>query len=244
MIHTPLAGRGGAQIQILRLAIELQKLGHEVEIFTSAVNEEKCYPSLLKKVIINVVPYPPDRFRSLYRISRGGDALITRVTGIPRVYPGIFDLYTFFYPSMLNIGRKIPKEFDLINNHNFPTEWAAFFAKKKLKIPVVWMCNEPPWWFYHPEQKRGFRKISWPLYEIFDRTAVKYIDEIIVLSCLTQELVKKIYNRVPKIIRSGIDIEFFTVHLDRKSGTNTISKMTSFCFKLVVFRITNGRLTL
>jgi len=32
MIHTPLTGRGGGERQILRLAIELQKLGHEVEI--------------------------------------------------------------------------------------------------------------------------------------------------------------------------------------------------------------------
>lgn len=32
MIHTPLTRRGGGERQILRLAIELQKLGHEVEI--------------------------------------------------------------------------------------------------------------------------------------------------------------------------------------------------------------------
>lgn len=209
MIQTPLVGRGGGERQILRLAIELQKLGHEVEIFTNAVNEEKCYPSLLKKVVVNIVPFPPDRFRFLYQVFRGGDALITRVTGIPRVHPGNFDLYTFFYPSMVNLARKIPKGFDLINNHNFPTEWAAFFAKKRLKIPVVWMCNEPPFWFFHPEQTKGFRKISWPLYEVFDRIAVKYIDKIIVLSHITEELIKKIYKRVPKIIRSGVDIEFF-----------------------------------
>ena len=42
MIHTPLVGRGGGQRQILKLAFELQRFGHEVEIFTSAVNKEKC----------------------------------------------------------------------------------------------------------------------------------------------------------------------------------------------------------
>lgn len=62
MIHTPLVSSTGGERQILRLAIELQKLGHEVEIFTSAVDEEKCYPKLLKKVKVNVVPYPPNRF--------------------------------------------------------------------------------------------------------------------------------------------------------------------------------------
>jgi hypothetical protein len=51
--------------------------------------------------------------------------------------------YTFDLPSMLNLGRKIPKGFDIIKYHNYPTEWAAFLAKKRLKVPVVWMCNEP-----------------------------------------------------------------------------------------------------
>jgi glycosyltransferase involved in cell wall biosynthesis len=110
---------------------------------------------------------------------------------------------------MLNIGRSIPKGFDIINNHNFPTEWAAFLAKKRLKIPVVWMCNEPPFWFFHPEQRRGSLKSSWPLFEIFDKIAVAYIDEIAVLSHFAEGLVKRIYNRASKVVRSGVDVEFF-----------------------------------
>ena len=43
MIHTPFWARAGGERQILRLAIELQKIGHEVEIFTSALNKES-YP--------------------------------------------------------------------------------------------------------------------------------------------------------------------------------------------------------
>lgn len=58
MIHTPLHGRGGGERQILRLAIELQKIGHEVEIFTSVVNEERCYPDMLKKLTVNVILHP------------------------------------------------------------------------------------------------------------------------------------------------------------------------------------------
>ena len=58
MIHTPLVGRGGGQRQILKLAVELQRFGHEVEIFTSAVNKEKCYPDMIEKLTINVIPHP------------------------------------------------------------------------------------------------------------------------------------------------------------------------------------------
>jgi glycosyltransferase involved in cell wall biosynthesis len=193
MVHTLLGGRAGGERQILRLAIELQKQGHRVEIFTNAVNEERCYPNLLKKVTINVVPHPFVRFGHFY----------------VRVAKKRASLYDTVFPRMLNIGRSIPKGFDIINNHNFPTEWAAFLAKKRLKIPVVWMCNEPPFWFFHPEQRRGLLKSSWPLFEIFDKIAVAYIDEIAVLSHFAESLVRKIYNRTSKIIRSGVDVEIF-----------------------------------
>jgi glycosyltransferase involved in cell wall biosynthesis len=193
MVHTPLEGRAGGERQILRLAIELQKQGNSVEIFTNAVNEEKCYPNLLKKVTINVVPHPFVRFGPFYL----------------RVAKKRANLYDTVFPRMLNIGRSIPKGFDIINNHNFPTEWAAFLAKKRLKIPVVWMCNEPPFWFFHPEQRRGSLKSSWPLFEIFDKIAVAYIDEIVVLSHFTEGLVKRTYNRASKVVRSGVDVEFF-----------------------------------
>ena len=75
--------------------------------------------------------------------------------------------YTIPYelPSMINIGKKIPKGFDLINNHNFPSEWAAFFAKKRLNAPLVWMCNEPPIWFFNSKDRIGLRKINGPIYE-------------------------------------------------------------------------------
>lgn len=193
MVHTLLGGRAGGERQILRLAIELQKQGHRVEIFTNAVNEERCYPNLLKKVTINVVPHPFVRFGHFY----------------VRVAKKRASLYDTVFPRMLNIGRSIPKGFDIINNHNFPTEWAAFLAKKRLKIPVAWMCNEPPFWFFHPEQRRGLLKSSWPLFEIFDKIAVAYIDEIVVLSHFTEGLVKRTYNRASKVVRSGVDVEFF-----------------------------------
>jgi len=179
MIHTPLTGRGGGERQILRLAIELQKLGHEVEIFTNAVDKQACYPNLVNKVTINVISHPLDRFKPYRRI------------------------------AIINIGRSIPKRFDIINNHNFPTEWAAFFAKSRLKIPVVWMCNEPPYWFWRPEQRKGRRIINWPLYEVFDKIAVRYIDKIVVLSRVAECLVKKVYNRSSEIVRSGVNIELF-----------------------------------
>jgi starch synthase len=218
MIHSPLLGRAGGERQILRLTIELQKLGHEVEIFTSAVNEEKCYPDLLRKVTINVIAHPLERKMPKFLIpveigQKGSNREVEEASSLRmwmrRNLGRQFYTVPYDIPSMLNLGRSIPKGFDVINNHNQPSEWAAFFAKKRLRVPVVWMCNEPPFWFFLPELRAGLRKINWPVFEVLDRVAVNYIDEIIVLSHVAQGYVKKAYQRPSKVVRSGTDIELF-----------------------------------
>jgi glycosyltransferase involved in cell wall biosynthesis len=220
MIHTPFWARGGGERQILRLAIELGQLGHEVEIFTNAVNWA-AYPEFFSKVKINVIPHPltgrlPAGFAP--QIATRKITETPNLEGGSKQIPGLRrwmsevvgrQFYTSEVPAMFELGRKIPRRFDVLNNHNFPTEWAGFYAKARLKVPLVWMCNEPPFWFFSSEQRAGLRKINWPLFEILDRTAVDYVDEIMVLSHVAEGYVKKAYNRPSRVVRTGVDAEFF-----------------------------------
>jgi glycosyltransferase involved in cell wall biosynthesis len=207
MLHPSLTWRGGAERQFLNLAVELQKVGHEIEIFTNAVND-KCYPELLKGLVVNVMQAPI--VNALQSIETpNSDASLSQKKSATRRLSALFRSYTFDVPSMLLMGMKIPKGFDLINNHNFPTEWAAFFAKKRLSAPVVWMCNEPPFWFSDRVQRKGLGKINLPLFEGLDKVAVDYIDEIVVLSSIASRRVEKAYGRSSKIVRSGVDIDLF-----------------------------------
>jgi glycosyltransferase involved in cell wall biosynthesis len=216
MAHPSLWGRGGAERQLLRLAIELQKIGHEVEIFTDAVSE-KCYPNLLRNLTVNVIPHP------LWRLHRGlaRHATSSMIRQEPPEKKDVSHLqklmkkliwqqyYTNELPLMLNLGRGIPKGFDVINNHNFPSEWAAFIAKKNLKVPIVWMCNGPPSWFLSTNPSNSLSKLYWPLFELFDKAAVNYIDKIVVLSHISAKEVRKAYNRSAYVVRSGVDVDFF-----------------------------------
>ncbi len=104
---------------------------------------------------------------------------------------------------------KIPKGFDVINIHNPPTEWAAFFAKKRLNAPIVWMCNEPPFWFTDPKQRKGLGKINFPLYEGLDKIAVDYIDRIVVLSAIAGRRVEEAYGKPYEIVHTGVSIDLF-----------------------------------
>jgi glycosyltransferase involved in cell wall biosynthesis len=220
MIHTPILGRGGGERQILTLATELQKRGHTVEVFVSAVNEENSYPELLKNLTVNVIPHPlgkkMPRWLTPLETARTEktEQEATKETSqlrewMRKTMGRQFYTIPFELPTMINIGRKIPKGFDVINNHNYPSEWAAFTAKKRLAAPIVWMCNEPPFWFFVPELRRGLRKINWPVYNLLDKTAVNYIDEILVLSRVAGGYVRKAYNRPSRVVRSGIDVERF-----------------------------------
>ncbi len=58
MIQPSLIAPTGGKRLILRLAIELQKFGHKVEIFVNSVDKNRCFPEMIKKVKINVIPYP------------------------------------------------------------------------------------------------------------------------------------------------------------------------------------------
>ena len=163
MIHTPFGARGGGERQILRLAIELEKIGHEVEIFTNGIYEDS-YPEFFKKVKINVIPHPltgklPRQLTPRIAIQKIQPARLSEINKVSGLRKWMRELvgrqyYTSEAPAMLELGRKIPKGFDIINNHNFPTEWAGFIAKKRLKAPLVWMCNEPPLWFFIPEPNK------------------------------------------------------------------------------------------
>jgi glycosyltransferase involved in cell wall biosynthesis len=187
-----------------------------VEIFTSAVNKKKCYPDMIEKLTINVIPHPLENKMPKFFIpseiqqkedSGNETAESSLRSWMRRAMGRQFYTTPYEFPSMFNIGKKIPKRFDIINNHNFPSEWAAFFAKKRLNVPVVWMCNEPPDWFFAPESRKALRKINWPIYEILDKAASSYIDEILVLSKIAQSHVIRAYHRTSRIVRSGVDIE-------------------------------------
>lgn len=221
MIHTPILGRGGGERQILRLATELQRMGHTVEIFTSALNVENSYPDMLRNLKVNVIPHPLCKKMPPWLTPIETTQPQKNSQDVPPEKSSLREwmrrsmgrqFYTIPYelPSMINIGRKIPRGFDVINNHNYPSEWAAFTAKKRLNAPVVWMCNEPPFWFFVPELRRGLRKINWPVYNILDKTAANYIDEILVLSNIASGYVRKAYNRTAKVVRSGIDTDQFS----------------------------------
>ena len=202
----PLIGIGGGERQLLSISRVLRKQGHSVEVFTS-----ELLPNNLLVTNFQEVPVTLTRGRIGRNNQRGTEKMVNSVRNsrtLPRkLIEALVNVrYYSSFLSMKTLGEGIPSGFDIINCHNFPSEWAAFFAKKIHGVPTVWTCNEPPYWYY---QESLLHHISWPLFAIWDKFVVNHIDRIVTLDRLNSLRVGNIYGRVPTMIRSGIDTEKF-----------------------------------
>jgi hypothetical protein len=71
------------------------------------------------------------------------------------------------------------------------------------------MCNEPPYWFFRPEYRKGLSRINWPLFELLDKASVSYIDRIMVQSHVSARYINEAYNTSATVVRAGADPELF-----------------------------------
>lgn len=202
MIHTPFTGSGGGERQILMLARELEKAGNEVTIFSNYLDSEKCFPKLVAGLDIRVISPGP------------GWSLVTNAGRVAR-NPSLQRT------SMVSIGRRIPSGFDVLNCHNYYSSWPSAIAKKRLGIPSVWMCNDPPFWYHTPQYRYAWQKWSeGALLRAIDYPTARAMDAIVVLDQKNVERVSRIYRRKAVLIRSGVDSEFFDNEgrLDRRKA--------------------------
>jgi len=198
ILHPNLDVNGGAERQVLKLAEGLQKKGHDITIYVSKLDIERCYPDLIKNLNI---------------IECGGP-------GYENIRKMIF--YSPYYmKKMAESVLKSKIEYDIIHCHNYPTTYAAWLIKKQTNKPIIWMCNEPPF----PPLYNG-ENISRSIYSLMYRLIVtpflfynyhiaKKIDQIIVLDQMNFSRIKKTYNLEPKIIHTGLD---FPTNISKNSS--------------------------
>ncbi len=105
LLQPSLTWRGGAERQILNLAIELQKAGHEVEIFTCALNDS-CYPEKLSQLVVNVIKAPITLGRQSKNLGQSFSPQIVQKRSAARRLAGSFRNYYYSLPAMLNIGHE------------------------------------------------------------------------------------------------------------------------------------------
>lgn len=183
IVHPHMSLYGGAELVIVELANYLTKKGIENSILTLSMLDE------IKKDL------------------KGTELIIPK--GVKEEKKGI-PKFTNFVGEMLLLRKyvhKYRKDYDVVNVHNFPAEYAVFpFVKN-----AVWMCNEPPMQLYLMENLSLPTKILAWITERFDKFLVKnYIKYSVVADEFNFKRFVKIYGIKPEIINYGIDYDFFS----------------------------------
>ncbi len=184
--------QGGGERQAVYLARELQDMGHEVVVYTTAADPQRCYSEVCNQLRIVVtghhtlarLPIPSKRLRD--------------------------------YLDMRHLVRYLRGPFDILNPHHWPPHWAAVRAARRSSPPpaVVWMCNDPPW---HPPSlsdgsTSGLRGLISPLRRLMirlqrwhDLRTTHDVSKIVVLSRYAKRQVDATYGTDSTVIRSGVD---------------------------------------
>ena len=191
LIIQPWLRVGGAEMVSLRLAGDLQRLGHATKIaalFTETGDVPKGRPEVEYAL-------PP--------------RAIGRICSQNRLFFFMLGPIVLFLLVLVNSAG-----IDLLNPHNSPSHWIAALVGRLRGIPVLWTCNEPP----APIDTRDAFRVGIPDYlgwaiasSPLDLLAVRNIAHIQVLSLKAQHDVLRRYGRSSTIVRSGVDPEIFKV---------------------------------
>lgn len=195
LIMHELLVEGGGERQCVSLARELLRMGHDVDLYTSAYDREHCFPEVCREIKIT-------------DIGRGIFPWLSK----PRVLRAYLD--------MLRLEKSVSQHYEVWNPHHWPAEWGAVRLKRKLGGAVVWTCNDVPNFHQKAHEakpriamlKRLFHRLDY----LYDRAQTRKIDLTVFLSHWAESEFKAIYPVKTVVVRSGADPERFRPGGDRR----------------------------
>ncbi len=228
MVVKKLNVKGGTQRQMLSLACELKRRGHEVVLYTFAYDPEACYPELLKGFRVAVAPEANeertwDYYRDFRFIRRGQLGAIVKESHRAKLLAGVMD-----------------PDLDILNPHDQVSYRVAYYYKRLVRnIPSVWNMNDLPLYRFgydkmqavDPNFHRPFLwRLFYRLYDAYDAYFIRKQDRIIVVDFWNRGLVKKYLGIPATTVRNGPDLEHFSYKKRTPPKPPTIKLLTSGIF--------------
>jgi glycosyltransferase involved in cell wall biosynthesis len=199
LIMHELLVEGGGERQCVSLARALLRMGHDVDLYTSAYDRDHCFPEVCRELKVT-------------EVGRGIFPWLRK----PRVVRSYLDMW--------RLAEAVEQRYDVWNPHHWPAEWGAVRLKKKLGGVVVWTCNDVPN-FHHKAHgnKLGIETLKrffyWVDY-LYDRVQARRIDLTVFLSQWAECEFKTIYPVSTAVVRSGADPDRFRPGGDRRKVRN------------------------
>jgi len=189
--------KGGTQRQALYLAKILKERGHDVTLYTFALDRAACFSDLLENMPVVVAP-------------------------VERSSPGLGALGSFFAElrAAAALAHRIPPDTQILNPQDQVSYKVAAYFKKRInpRVPSVWSMNDMPtrYWFYwrenecEPKALPWYKRIAYKLYDAYD--TYRFIcpqDVISVLGERDRGWVREAFRKDAVIIRPGVDVASF-----------------------------------
>jgi len=209
VVHTQMKYFGGAELLIVELCNWLTKKGIKNDIFALSKSKEVENELINTDIIIpkhNIDLQPPG-------------------------FKNIKDILDFIIIYRKNL-KKIIKDYDVINFHDFPTTWTLWPRRK----PAVWFMNLPPNLWSKPNAGIFLKTLN--KFRIFlDRFIVRNsMDIITVAEALNEIRARERYGKNARMIYFGINHEFF-------SGGNSRNVKKKFNLENKFVVVQSGMLT-
>ncbi len=183
IIHTQMKYFGGAELLIVELANWLTKRGIKNDILALSKSKEVERMLINTEIIIpkhNIDLNPPG----------------FKTTGEIINFIGV-------YRREL---RKIIKNYDVLNFHNFPVTWCLWPRKK----PSVWMLNEPPNLWSKPDSSFILKQMN-KIRNYLDKEIIgSSMNVICVADEFNKTRCKERYKKNPWLIYYGVNYDFFS----------------------------------
>lgn len=183
IIHTQMKFLGGAELLIVELANWLTKRGIKNDIFALSKSKEVEDSLIDTNIIIpkhNIDLRPPG-FKNMKEIMQ----------------------FIKIYRKEL---KKILKNYDVVNFHNFPVTWTLWPRTK----PCVWMLNEPPNLWNRPNAGFVLKMLNKTRNWLDKFIIRKSVDIICTADEFNKERAEKRYNKNSRIIYYGVNHDFFS----------------------------------
>lgn len=218
MIRLDLSWENGDNRMFLSIAQTLQKLGHEVMVYTAQV-DPACFPELKRGLKVRLVP-PRRKLRPI-----SGAA----VSGLSQVPAKIFERVrneVLYKDAALRIARVLEPGFDLViaqNDHSY--QIGVDYKKRSPDSRFVWVMNNAP--FYHLSKANPIASFLSRLWAFLQELTVKKyaagVDLVVVNDRGRAEMVRRTLGLPVRILRIGVDFPgFFRPVKKRKPGDGKI----------------------
>lgn len=220
VFHLAFMYSGGGERLVLEEVKRLRNRGHEIDVFTSLLNERECFPEMIKK--FGIQNYMPP---------------------IPYIYSHHGSLQILISCSLIPFYAHKFRHYDVIFAANQPSLWMAWVVKKMYAVPYVSYLAQPTRFLY-PRKidketglfflKKENNSISVYLMKVFrkfikwaDDRGIRGSDNILVNGPYMTKLLQKLYKVKTQSCPAGANLVSNPVTIAaRQHGNLSVNKLT------------------